>query len=70
MFAAGCGGGSTAQISPNQPGAGGSSYATGAAVSCDSAPDFDSIPSTPATDGTYFEGRNGAVEIWLFTGGC
>jgi len=37
--------------------AGGGSYATGAAVSCTIA---DQV----------FDNRNGAVEIWFFTGGC
>jgi hypothetical protein len=59
------------------PGAGGGSFARGATQACAIAPNVGSIPSNPGTTGSSQPapidsgfGRNGAVEIWIFTNGC
>lgn len=53
------------------PGAGGGSWGVVPTISCNSAPDNSSVPSSPGTArDDYFEKKNGAVEVWLFPDGC
>jgi len=65
-FCDGCGGGGGGWgggAGGDDAGAGGGSLAIPATQACTIAPEVGSIPSNPG-------GSNGAVEIWIFTGGC
>jgi|GEM_PF-1421242 len=54
-----------------EPGAGGGSWSEVPTISCDGAPNNDSVPSSPGSiRDSFFDNSNGAVEIWIFADGC
>jgi len=66
-YGGGAGGTVKCLTSNINPGAGGGSFATGARVSCATAP---GTVAQPTKFQTNQRAPDGAVEIWIFTGGC